>query len=187
MGELRDAVAVPGWYPSPDGLGQRWWDGARWTDGWMRGARHVAPADSRSPAIRLRDALARGWRPPARPPLIPVAATEQVYAHVTAEVLQLGGEPGGILGEPGGDAVPDWHRIDTGTVHLTSLRFACQLAGQFANIPYAAIADATCDGDGICVWQRGRAPVKLRVVDSEWHFVLFRWLAYGEPRAEPAA
>jgi hypothetical protein len=26
-----------------------------------------------------------------------------------------------------------------------------------------------------------RAPVRLRMADAEWHFVMFRWLAYGEP------
>jgi Protein of unknown function (DUF2510) len=24
--------STPGWYTFPDGLGQRWWDGANWTD-----------------------------------------------------------------------------------------------------------------------------------------------------------
>ena len=186
MGGISETAAA-GWYPSPDGLGQRFWDGARWTDQWMRAARHEAPADTRSPGMRLRDALANGWRPPARPALISVSSTEQVYAHASVEVLQLGGGvPGGIVGEPGPDGVPGWHPIDTGTAHLTSFRFACQLAQQFANIPYVAIADAYCDDDGVCIWQNERAPVKLRLVDPEWHFVLFRWLAYGEPRPTPA-
>ena len=181
-------TAVAGWYPSPDGLGQRWWDGARWTDGWLRAARHEAPADARSPGIRLRDALAHGWRPPARPALIALASTEQVYARAAVEVFQFGGgRADGILGEPGPDTAPAWHPIDTGTVHLTNFRFACQLQRQFANIPYVAVADAYCDDDGVCVWQHERAPVKLRIVDPEWHFVLFRWLAYGEPRVVPAA
>ncbi len=181
------AAAVAGWYPSPDGLGQRWWDGARWTDQWMRAARHEAPADNRSPGMRLRDALAGGWRPPPRPALIALSSTEQVYAHAEADVFQFGGSDPSILGEPGPDTAPGWHQVDFGTVYMTSSRFACQLAKQFANIPYTAIADAYCDADGVCVWQHGRAPVKFRLVDPEWHFVLFRWLAYGEPRVLPAA
>lgn len=183
---VRSGTPAAGWYPSPDGLGQRWWDGARWTDGWMRAARHEALADTRSPGMRLRDALAGGWRPPTRPALISVSSTEQVYAHASAEVFQFGGgDPAGFLGEPAADSAPGWHPVDTGTVHLTSFRFACQLQRQFANIPYVAIADAHCDEDGVCIWQTGRAPVKLRLVDPEWHFVLFRWLAYGEPRPAP--
>lgn len=181
-----DETASAGWYPSPDGLGRRWWDGVRWTDQLMRAARHEAPEDNRSPGMRMRDALARGWRPPARPGLISVSSTEQVYAHASVEVLQLGGaHPSGLLGEPAPDALPGWQPIDSGTVHLTSFRFACQLARQFTNIPYVAIADAHCDADGVCIWQHGRAPVKLKLVDPEWHFVLFRWLAYGEPRPAP--
>jgi hypothetical protein len=26
------AMPAPGWYPDPQGMGQRWWDGQRWTD-----------------------------------------------------------------------------------------------------------------------------------------------------------
>jgi hypothetical protein len=26
------ALPPPGWYPDPQGIGRRWWDGARWTD-----------------------------------------------------------------------------------------------------------------------------------------------------------
>ena len=175
-----------GWYPSPDGHGQRYWDGARWTDQWMRAARHESVADSRSPGARLRDAIAEGWRPPSRPSLISLSATEQVYAHSSAEVLQFGGgQPGGFLGAPGPDTTPGWVAVDHGVVHLTSFRFACQLAHQFANIPYAAIVDAYCEDDGLCIWQPERAPVKLRLVDPEWHYVLFRWLAYGDPRPAP--
>ena len=97
-GSARTAAA--GWYPSPDGRGQRWWDGARWTDQWIEAARNEAMADARSPGQRLRDALARGWRPPARPPLIALSSNEQVYAHASVEVLQFGGgDPSGFLGQ----------------------------------------------------------------------------------------
>lgn len=179
---------VAGWYPSPDGLGQRFWDGTRWTDQWMRAARNESISDTRSPGARLRDAIAAGWRPPPRPPLIALAATEQLYAHASVEVLQFGGcDAGGFLGAPGPAVVPGWHTVDHGTVHLTSFRFACQLAHQFANIPYSAIADAYCEDDGLCIWQHERAPVKFRLVDPEWHYVLFRWLAYGEPRPAPGS
>jgi hypothetical protein len=177
-------LAMPGWYPSPDGLGQRWWDGAQWSDRWQQAARNEAPADARSPGVRLRDAIAAGHRPAPQPSLISVSATEQVYARASVEVLQFGGcDPGGFLGAPSPDVSPGWEPVDHGSVYLTSFRFACQLAHQFANVPYAAVADAYCDDDGLCVWQHGRAPVKLRLVDPEWHYVLFRWLAYGEPRA----
>lgn len=30
--EARPATAPAGWYPNPQGPGQRWWDGAQWTD-----------------------------------------------------------------------------------------------------------------------------------------------------------
>ena len=130
---------------------------------------------------RLRDALARGWRPQPRPALISLGCNEQAYATAEVEVLQLGGgDPSGFLGQPSPDSVPEWLPVDHGTVHLTSHRFAFQLSSQFANVPYTAVADAYCDEDGLCVWQHERAPLKLRLIDPEWHFVMFRWLAYGE-------
>jgi hypothetical protein len=185
MGGFTTQHVAAGWYPSPDGFGQRWWDGERWTDQLMKAARHQSPADLRSPGQRLRDALATGWRPQPCPAAISVSCNEQVYAHPAVEVLQFGGgDPAGFLGQPSPDSAPGWVAVDHGTVHLTNFRFAFQLAHQFANVPYTAIADAYCDEDGVCIWQHERAPLKLRVVDPEWHFVLFRWLAYGEPRPE---
>jgi hypothetical protein len=182
MAELAQ-TAQAGWYPSPDGRGQRWWDGTRWTDQWVEAARNHALVDARSPGHRMRDALAEGWRPTPRPSLIPLSSTEQVYAQASVEVFQFGGSPpGGYLGEPAPEPASGWVSVDHGSVYLTSFRFVCQLSSQFANIPYVAIADAYCDDDGICVRQRERAVVKLRLVDPEWHYVLFRWLAYGEPR-----
>jgi hypothetical protein len=173
-----------GWYPSPDGRGQRWWDGARWTDHWVEAARNHALVDARSPGQRLRDAIAEGWRPPAVPSLIDLSSHEQVYAHAGVEALQLdGGDPGGFLRAAPVAPLVGWQTVDYGTVHMTTSRFVCQLQRQFANIPYAVVADATCDPDGVCLWMVDRAPVKLRLVDPEWHMVLFRWLAYGEPRA----
>jgi hypothetical protein len=131
--------------------------------------------------LRLRDALAQGWRPQPQPALIALGCNEQAYASTGVEVHQFGGgEPGGFLGQPSPDAAPRWIRVDHGMVHLTTHRFAFQLAGQFANIPYTRVADAYCDEDGLCVWQHERAPVKLQLIDPEWHFVMFRWLAYGE-------
>ena len=132
---------------------------------------------------RLRDALLQGWRPEPQPAMVSLAYNEQVYALASVEVLQFGGgDPAGFLGQPSPDSAPGWMPVDHGTVHLTSFRFAFQLSHQFANIPYQSIADAYCDDDGLCVWQHQRAPLKLRLADPEWHFVLFRWLAYGEPR-----
>jgi hypothetical protein len=111
-----------------------------------------------------------------------LSAKEQVYAHASVIALQLdGGDPGGFLRADPVSPVVGWEPVDRGTVHMTTSRFACQLSRQFANIPYATVADATCDADGLCLWVVDRAPVKLRMVDPEWHLVLFRWLAYGEP------
>jgi hypothetical protein len=147
-----------------------------------------AMADGRSPGARLRDSLSEGWRPQPGPTIIALSSMEEVYAHADVEVLQFGGaEPGAFMGSaPPEDAAPGWHRVDHGTVHLTSCRFALQLAQQFANIPYGAIVESSCDADGLVVLQRGRAPVKLRLIDPEWHYVLFRWLAYGEPAVTAA-
>jgi len=141
----------------------------------------MAEATEPRTGFRLRDALAQGWRPEPQHVLISLAANEQSYASAEVEVLQFGGgDPSGFLGQPSPDSAPGWMPVDYGTVHLTTHRFVLPLARQFANIPYKAIADAYCDEDGLCVWQHGRAPLKLRMIDPEWHFVLFRWLAYGE-------
>jgi hypothetical protein len=141
----------------------------------------MAEATELRSGYRLRDALAQGWRPEPLPALIALACNEQAYASADVEVLQFGGgDPGGFLGQPSPDSAPGWVSIDYGTVHLTTHRFALQLGSQFGNIPYTAVADAYCDEDGVCVWQHERAPLKLRVIDPEWHFVLFRWLAYAE-------
>ena len=132
--------------------------------------------------LQLREALARGWRPAPQPALITLAYNEQAYAWAEVEVLQFGGgEPGGFLGQPSPDSAPGWTVVDHGTVHMTSVRFVLQLHHQFANVPYGSIADAYCDEDGLCIWQHDRAPLKLRLAAPDWHFVLFRWLAYGEP------
>jgi hypothetical protein len=131
----------------------------------------------------LRAALLEGWRPEPQPALTSLSYNEQAYAWADVEVLQFGGgDASGFLGQPGPDSAPGWIFVDHGTVHLTTVRFVLQLSHQFANIPYSGIADAYCDHDGVCVWQHERAPLKLSLPDPEWHFVLFRWLAYGEPR-----
>ena len=39
-------------------LRHAWWDGARWTDQWMKASRHESMVDARSPGQRLRDAIA---------------------------------------------------------------------------------------------------------------------------------
>jgi hypothetical protein len=135
----------------------------------------------RGTGLELREALAAGWRPQPQPALITLAYNEQAYAWAEVEVLQFGGgDPGGFLGQPSPDSAPGWGLVDHGTVHLTSVRFVFQLSHQFANIPYAGIADAYCDEDGLCIWQHERAPLKLRLAEPDWHFVLFRWLAYRE-------
>jgi hypothetical protein len=131
--------------------------------------------------LQLRAALGGGWRPEPQPALISLACNEQAYAWAETEVLQFGGgPPEGFLGEQCPDTAPGWVAVDHGTVHMTSVRFVLQLNHQFANIPYAAVADAYCDGDGLCIWQHQRAPLKLQMEAPDWHFVLFRWLAYGE-------
>jgi hypothetical protein len=183
MAPLAQPTLGAGWFPSPDGRGQRWWDGASWTDHWVEAARNGALIDARSPGQRLHDALSHGWRPQPCPSFIDLSSTEQVYAHAAVEVLQLdGGDEAGFLRATPVSPVVGWQPVDHGTAHMTTSRFALQLSRQFGNVPYAAIADATCDVDGVCLWMVDRAPVKLRVVDPEWHFVLFRWLAYAEPR-----
>ena len=131
----------------------------------------------------LRAALTAGWRPEPHPALIALGYNEQAYASVAVEVLQFGGgDPAAFLGQPADDVAPRWVAIDQGIVHLTSHRFAFQLGRQFANVPYTSIADAHCDADGLCIWQHVRAPLKLLLAEPEWHFVLFRWLAYSDPR-----
>src|SRR4051794_11669597 len=42
-GEVATKQAAPGWYGDPDGNGQRYWDGTRWTD-------HHPPAPVATPA-----------------------------------------------------------------------------------------------------------------------------------------
>jgi hypothetical protein len=131
--------------------------------------------------LQLREALANGWRPEPQPALVTLAYNEQDYAWAEVEVLQFGGgDPSGFLGEPSPDSAPGWVLVDHGTVHMTNVRFVLQLSHQFANVPYTSIADAYADEDGLCIWQHGRAPLKLVLPAADWHLVLFRWLAYGE-------
>ena len=135
----------------------------------------------RESGLELRAAIATGRRPEPQPALISLACNEQAYATADVEVLQFGGgEPDGFLGEQSPDTALGWVPVDYGTVHLTSFRFVLQLSHQFANVPYQSVAEAYCDVDGLCIWQHGRAPLKLRLAAPDWHFVLFRWLAYGE-------
>jgi hypothetical protein len=138
-------------------------------------------ATTQSAGGRLYDALARGWRPPPRPTVIDLSSTEQVYAYANVQVMQLDGGDGGFLRAQPVSPVIGWQEVDHGVAHLTNSRFVLQLSRQFANVPYSAVADATCDDDGVSLWMVDRAPVRLRMADAEWHFVMFRWLAYGEP------
>jgi hypothetical protein len=181
MGGANTSTAVAaGWYPCPHGRGQRWWDGAHWTDGWLDRSRTTSLAGAPSPGARLHEALEHGFRPKPRPATIALASNEQVYAFARVELFGL---------TVGDDAQvrPAWVALEHGSVHLTDFRLVLQLSGGFANVPYTAVADSVCEPDGFCLWPRHQAPVKLVLADPEWHFVLFRWLAYGEPAAVDAA
>lgn len=66
---MADQTKRPGWYPDPDGAaGERWWNGAGWSDSRRAGA--AAAAASTSPYAA----------PTAVPPPIPVAGKPVIYS-----------------------------------------------------------------------------------------------------------
>ena len=58
------ASKSPGWYPSPDGKGQQWWNGASWSDA-RRNADGSAPVHGGLPGYNAAP-------PPGQPQNIPV-------------------------------------------------------------------------------------------------------------------
>lgn len=65
-------------------------------------------------------------------------------------------------------------------LHLTDRRFALQLSQEWADIPFSCIRASHCDERGIALWYEGCPPARLELPAPQWHFVLFRFFAYGE-------
>ena len=91
----------PAWYPDPDPNnpgGQRWWDGARWTEH----SRPAVPApqplydagqDARPPAAQHPTSTQPGYARPSQP-AYPPSATQPTYAPTPAPAYASGGYAG---------------------------------------------------------------------------------------------
>lgn len=158
-------------------------------------------------AAQLADKLSCGWRPPALPSPIVLQPSESMHAaspatllhHTGAEVsyqqnfFAFGG-PVLFLATAAGSMVANararqraeasareqWRVYDSGMAWFTNRRIALQGHSSWTDLWYADVRASFCDADGILLYFADRPPYKLGCPSPEWHFVLFRFLAYGE-------
>lgn len=159
-------------------------------------------------AHRLSEALRAGSRPQPIASGIALGPGEAVYAHAGVQILQHTGAQvahsrGGFLalGNPmlmaatvagsvlynrhsrkkaEARAAPQWRPVDDGLMYLTNSRIALQARSAWIDLPYSAMRATHCDADGLVVYWNGEPPVMLRTWCPGWHYVLMRFLAYGE-------
>ncbi len=84
------------------------------------------------------------------------------------------------------DAQGRFRVIEQGTLFLTDQRFAIQGTRQWIDVWFPTVRMSTSDGEAITLHITDHAPTQLRVWPPDYHFALFRWLAYGELAHPPA-
>jgi|NGEPerStandDraft_6_1074524.scaffolds.fasta_scaffold31940_3 hypothetical protein len=158
--------------------------------------------------VQLSRALAAGWRPPAQPANIALAAGEQVYGQAPTHILEYAeqqvsytrgafvafGNPLLTVATVAGSvaynarqkskaqaqAAAQWRHADTGQLFCTQRRIALMGRAGWFDIYYPALRTSTVDIDGLIVMMDGCSPVKLQVWPQHWFYGLLRFFAYGE-------
>ena len=168
-------------------------------------------------AVALGDALRAGWRPPAVPAQVVTFPGESVIAETPGDLWQYTGadvsyRSGGFvaLGSPlllvaslagslaynahqknkaQQQAAAQWRLMNQGTLIFTSQRISIAGTMGWLDMPYSNIRGTGQDGDGILLFFDGQPRLKLRMWNPLTHFVLLRYLAYGDvpPPALPPA
>ena len=73
-----------------------------------------------------------------------------------------------------------FRKVDDGIMFLTNRRFALQGDLQWTDLWFEGIRMSNCDGEAIELQLANSPPLALRVWPADYHFAMFRWLAYGE-------
>ncbi len=163
--------------------------------------------------MQLAEALRAGWRPPAVRSQIVTAPGETVFTETSGDLWQYSGQDvaygrGGFvaLGSPlllvaslagsfaynsyqknkaQQQAAAQWRPLNQGVIIFTSQRLSMAGSMGWLDMPYANIRATGQDGDGIVLFFDNQPRLKLRMWNPLTHFVLLRYLAYGD--VPPAA
>jgi hypothetical protein len=168
-------------------------------------------------AVAFGDALRAGWKPPPIRSEIATWPGESVIAETPGDLWQYTGadvsyRSGGFvaLGSPlllvaslagslaynahqknkaQQQAAAQWRMMNQGTLIFTSQRVAIAGSMGWLDMPYANIRATGQDGDGTVLFFDGSPRLKMRMWNPLTHFVLLRYLAYGDvpPPALPPA
>ncbi len=152
--------------------------------------------------------LTAGWRPPAQPVNMALAADEHVFGQARVQLLdyssqQVAYNGGGFLafGNPlltiatvagsaaynthqkkkaEAQAAAQWRLADVGYAFFTDQRIALMGGTGWADLYYGALRSSSPDLDGIVLMVNGTTPTKLVLWPQHWFYGLLRFLAYGE-------
>ncbi len=159
-------------------------------------------------AHQLTDALGIGWRPNPQPSRISPRAGEYVahaipcglnaYYAKTVQAKSGGliafGSPlllaASVVGSIGynmwqnqkarEEAAAQWRYVGSGMAHFTNQRIAVASETGWRNFEFSGIEAMEMEPDGIVIFENGRAREKLTLNLPLTHFILLRFLAYGE-------
>jgi transposase InsO family protein len=159
-------------------------------------------------AFALSVALTAGHRPVALDSSLPTFAGETVHSNAPAQLQRFTGANVGYnrgafvaFGSPlftaatlGGSllynrsqrqnaqrqAAAQWRHADSGLCYLTTHRLAVQGAMGWVELPWRDLRNAEIDPSGIVIWAATGSPMRLIVPAQPWHYVLLRFLAWGQ-------
>ena len=78
------------------------------------------------------------------------------------------------------EAAAQWRYVGSGMAHFTNQRIAVASETGWRNFEYAGIEAMEMEPDGIVIFENGRVREKLTLNLPLTHFILIRFLAYGE-------
>lgn len=159
-------------------------------------------------AHQLTNAMASGWRPTPQASRISPRASEFVahaipcglnaYYSTTVQASRGGliafGSPlllaASVVGSIGynmwqnqkarEEAAAQWRYVGAGMVHFTNQRIAVASDTGWRNFEYSGIEAMEMEPDGIVIFENGRVREKISLNLPLTHFILLRFLAYGE-------
>jgi hypothetical protein len=78
------------------------------------------------------------------------------------------------------EAAAQWRYVGSGMAHFTNQRIAVASETGWRNFEYAGIEAMEMEPDGIVIFENGRVREKITLNLPLTHFILIRFLAYGE-------
>jgi len=77
-------------------------------------------------------------------------------------------------------AAAQWRYVGSGMAHFTNQRIAVAAETGWKNFEYSSIEATEMEPDGLVIFENGRAREKISINLPLTHFILLRYLAYGE-------